>query len=133
MKKIETVISARAFQTIRDLLIAQRRDIVVSEVSAEHDGGRPLLYRGVAYHGYESRLKIETLVSDSDAMPVVHAILSASRALDSPDHTVAVSPVENVLSIGITKLQNQPGAAAPAIVKKARAPLPELSRYARAV
>jgi nitrogen regulatory protein PII len=77
----------------------------VSEVRAEHDGGRTLLYRGVAYHGYESRLKIETLVPDSDAMPVVHAILSASRALDSLDHTVAVSPVENVQSIGITSFR----------------------------
>ncbi|HEY2485042.1 MAG TPA: P-II family nitrogen regulator, partial [Candidatus Binataceae bacterium] len=91
MKKIETVITERVFQTVRDLLMAEGRDVVVSEVRAEHDRGHTLNHRGIAYHGYESRLRIETVVSDSEAMSVVHAILTASRGLDSTDHGVAVS------------------------------------------
>jgi len=95
MKKIETVISERVFQTIRDLLMSQGRDMVVSEVRAEHDGGPTLNYRGVvAYHGYESRLKIETEVSDPEAMSVVQAILTAARGVDSTDRTVAVPHVK---------------------------------------
>ena len=105
MKKMETVICERVFQTVRDLLMNQGRDIVVSEVRAEHHGGRTLNHRGIAYHGHESRLQIETIVSDSEAMSVVHAILTASRDFDSADHEVGVSRVENVQSIGITKLE----------------------------
>src|SRR5262245_41959129 len=100
MKKIETVIRERVFQTVRDLLMNQGRDILVSEVRAEHHGGRTPNHRGIAYHGQDSRLQIETIVSDSEAMSVVHAILTASRGFDSTDHEVGVSRVENVQSIG---------------------------------
>jgi nitrogen regulatory protein PII len=131
MKKIETVISERAFETVRNLLMAEGRDLVVSDVRAEHDRGHTLSYRGITYHGYEPRLKIETVVSDSEAMSVVHAILTVSRGSDLPDHEVAVSHVENVLSIGITKLDHQPGTAISAAVKNAGTRLPEPSRYAR--
>lgn len=107
---------------------------MVSEINTQHEGGRTLNYPGIAYRGHESRLKIETVVPDSDEMRVVHVILLASRGLDSPDHTVAVSPVENVQAIGITKLQNQPGSSPPVETgKNAGAPLPEPSRYGRAV
>ena len=104
MKKIETIIRERAFQSVRDLLISEGRDIVVSEVTAEHERGHVLIYRGTAYNGCESRLKIETVVSDAEAMPLVHEILTASRELDSTDPGTALSNVENVQSIGITKL-----------------------------
>jgi len=104
MKKIETIIRERAFQSVRDLLISEGRDIVVSEVRAEHERGHVLIYRGTAYNGCESRLKIETVVSDAEAMPLVHEILTASRGLDSTDPGTALSNVENVQSIGITKL-----------------------------
>jgi len=114
MKKIVTVISERAFQSVRDLLMAEGRDIVVFEVRAEHDRGHTLNYRGMAYHGYESRLKIETLVSDAEAMSVVDEILTVSRGLDSPDHKGGLSKVENVQSIGISELDHQPASAAPA-------------------
>jgi nitrogen regulatory protein PII len=133
MKKLETVITERVFQTVRDLLVAEGRDVVVSEVRAYHERGHTLNYRGIAYHGYESRLKIETVVSDSEAMSVVHAILTASRGLDSTDHGVAVSQIEHVQSIGITKLDSQRGSAAPPTLKNTRTPLPETSRYRRAV
>ena len=134
MKKIEAVISERALQSVRDLLMAEKRDVVVSEVRAEHDRGRTLNYRGIAYHGNEPRLKIEIVVSDAVAMSVVHEILTASRGLDSSDQRVALSQVENVKSIGITKLDHQPGSAGPVeTVKKAGAPLPAPSRSGRAI
>ena len=133
MKKIETVITERVFQTVRDLLMAQGRDLVVSEVTADHDRGHTLNYRGVAYYGYESRLKIETVVADSEAMSVVHAILTASRGLDSTDRGVTVSHLEHVQSIGVTKLDNQPDPATSPTLKNTRTPLPETSGYRRAV
>jgi nitrogen regulatory protein PII len=133
MKKIETVINESAFQAIRDLLTAQGHDILVSEVRTEHGVGRTLHYRGVVYNGCETRLKIETVVRDSDAMPVVQAILSATRALDSKDHKVAVSHVETVQSIGITKLESPPGSVTPGIVKSAGTPVPKPSQYTRAL
>jgi nitrogen regulatory protein PII len=133
MKKVETVINECAFQAIRDLLMAQGHDILVSEVRAEQGGGRTLHHRGVVYNGCETRLRIETVVPDSDAMPVVQAILSATRRLDSKDHKVAVSHVETVQSIAITKLESPTGSVTPAIVKSAGAPLPKLSQYTRAL
>ena len=104
MKKIETIINEHAFQSVRHLLISEGRDIVVSEVRAEHDRKHILTYRGIAYDSYESRLKIETVVSDAEAMPLVHEILTVARESDYTDAETALSNVENVQSIGITKL-----------------------------
>jgi nitrogen regulatory protein PII len=106
MKKIETVISQLAFQSVRDLLMAEGRNIVVSEVRAEHERECTLDYRGMAHPDYAPLLKIETVVSDPEAMSVVHAILSVSRSSDSADHRPALSHLENVRSIGVTKLDH---------------------------
>lgn len=132
MKKIETVISERAFLAVCELLMAQGHDIAVSEVR-EHDRGCTLHYRRIAYRSYETRLKIETVVADADAMSVVHAILTTSPGLDPADSTVDLSPLKNVLSIAIMKLENQPGSVIPEIVKNATTPLPGPSQHAPAV
>jgi hypothetical protein len=66
-----------------------------------------------AYNGCETRLKIETVVPDSDAMPLVQAIPSASRGLDSQDYKVAISHVETVQWLAPTKLESQPGSVTP--------------------
>jgi len=131
MKKIATIINECALEAIRDLLMAQAHDIPVSEVRNEHSEVRSLCYRGVAHHGCEKRVKIETLVPDSDAMLVVHAILSVSRRLDS--NHVAVSHLETVQSMAITKLEGEPNSATPAIVKRAGVPFPKPSQYACAI
>jgi len=128
MKKIETIINEHAFQSVRDLLISEGRDIVVSEVRAEHDRKHILTYRGIAYDSYESRLKIETVVSDAEAMPLVHEILTVARESDSTDAETALSNVENVQSIGITKLTANRAQPLPRGRDDARAPLPEPSR-----
>jgi nitrogen regulatory protein PII len=134
MKKVEAVINQRAFQAVRELLIAQGHEIIVSEVvSADHGGGRTLHYRGVEYHRDEERLKIETVVHDADAMPVARSILSVSSGLDSSEHTVSVSHLENVLSIGITKLENQPLLAPSPVAARARTQQAERSGHALAV
>ena len=131
MKKVETVISERAFLAVCELLMAQGHDIAVSEVR-EHNLGRAH-YRGIAYRSYETRLKIETVVADADAMSVVHAILTTSPGLDRADPTVDLSPLKNVLSIAIMKLENPPGSVIPEIVKNATTPLPGPSQHAPAV
>jgi nitrogen regulatory protein PII len=127
MKKIEAVINHRVFQPIRDLLVGNGHELVVSEVaSADQSGGRTLRYRGVAYSGDELRLKIEIVVSDSEAIPVAHAILSLAHELDSTDHTVSLSHLESVLSIGISKLG--PG---PATTNAQIPPRPHPAQHAR--
>lgn len=119
MKKVEAVIDHRVFQPIRELLVANGHELTVSDVaSAQRTGGRTLHYRGVAYHGDESRLKIEVAVSDDEAMSVAHAILTLAHELDSMDHLVSVSHLESVLSIGIAKLETQPASATPAIASR---------------
>ena len=109
MKKVEAVIDQRVFQPIRELLVANGHELVVSEVgSVDHNKGCTLQYRGIAYHRDESRLKLEMVVPDSEAMQVAHAILTLAHELDSTDHTVSVSHLESVLSIGISKLDTEP-------------------------
>ena len=121
MKKVEAVIDHRVFQPIRELLVANGHELVVSEIaSANQTGGHTLHYRGIAYHGDESRLKLEIAVPDSEAMPVAHAILTLAHELDSTDHMVSVSHLESVLSIGITKLDNEPASAPRAVPERAQ-------------
>ena len=108
MKKVEAVLGVGTFDAVRELLISRGcQEIIVSEVSsATPNGGRRLHYRGVEYQSDTPRLKLETVVSDEEAMPVAHAILNASQG---PDHSaVSVCPLDGVFSIGITKLEQRP-------------------------
>jgi len=134
MKIVEAVVNQRVFQALREMLIAQGHEIVVSEVvSADPSGTHTLRYRGNEYYRGENRLKIETIVPDAEAMPVAHSILNLSRENDSTDPTVSVSHLESVLSIGITRLGNQPLSAPRAVPEKGGRPSGGFVRHALAV
>ena len=119
MKKVEAILTPRAFDAVRELLVTRRRyEIVVSEVSsAQSNNERSCRYRGVAYKSDAPRLKIETVVADGDAMPVAHAIFTASHNQNDPDNTVLVSPLEEVFSIGISKLEEKTSPARPSPIE----------------
>jgi nitrogen regulatory protein PII len=61
-------------------------------------------YRGVDYVTYLPRkVKLEAVVGDAEAMPTVQAILRVSRISSSTDETISIGPLEQVVSIGISK------------------------------
>ena len=121
MKKVEAIVDHRVFQPIRELLVRNGHELVVTDVaSADHTRGHMLQYRGIAYHGDESRLKLEIVVPDSEAMSVAHAILTMAHELDSTDHTVSVFHLESVLAIGISRLDTEPASTPHAVSEGAQ-------------
>jgi len=134
MKKVEAIVNQHAFQEVRELLLAQGHEIVVSEVlSANGAGGRSLHYRGVEYRADETRLKIETVVPDADAMRVAHSILSVSHRVGSTEDAVSISHLENVLSIGITNLETQPRAVSQSVPARTQPQPVRFSRHVLAI
>jgi nitrogen regulatory protein P-II 1 len=109
MKKIEAILSPHIVEEVSDLLVARGcYDIVVSGVKSNpSNGGRPMRYRGIAYMGDIPKLKLETIVADGDAMATAHAILTASQNGNASKQTVSVSALEAVVSIGVSKLDDQ--------------------------
>ena len=98
MKKVEAVLSSHCLDQIKEVLFRRGcEEIVVSDV--RHPCSRQMNYRGLSYLGDAPRVKIEVIVSDADAKPIVDAILQ-NLAGGAQDERVSIAHVEKVISIG---------------------------------
>ena len=98
MKKVEAILSSHCLDQIKEVLFRRGcQEIVVSDV--RHPCSRQMNYRGLSYLADSPRVKIEVIVSDSDAMPTVDAILQ-NVAGGAQDERVSIAHVEKVISIG---------------------------------
>jgi len=106
MKRVEAILTPYKLDAVTQLLIERGcQDIVVSEVKgSEIRDGRMPRYRGVDYvTDLPPKVKLEAVVGDTEAMPTVQAILRVSRSSSSTDETISIGPLEQVVSIGISK------------------------------
>jgi nitrogen regulatory protein PII len=107
MKKVEAIIAPFALDTLKRLLVRRGcEEIAVSEVRGSYSGiGCALRYRGNEYLRDSASIKIETVVEDEEAMPTVEAILHASSESSNAGHQITVCPLEQVISVGISKVE----------------------------
>ncbi|MGO9602260.1 MAG: P-II family nitrogen regulator [Candidatus Binataceae bacterium] len=106
MKKVEAILTPRRLNAVRELLLERGcDDIVVSDVrSAE---GQAMHYRGIDYTGDTPRIKVEAVVADAEAMWTAEAILLSFAEDSAKDERVTLSPLDHVVSIGISKLDGR--------------------------
>lgn len=106
MKKIEAILTPHRLEAVKELLLQRGcQEVIVSDVLT--DGGPNLHYRGLPYTGHAHRVKVETIVVDSEAMPTAEAILHGQPEGAAKDERVMVHPIEEVISIGIWKVDPQ--------------------------
>jgi nitrogen regulatory protein PII len=92
MKKVEAIFISSKLDTVRELLSGRcGLDLATSRVNQPHDRGQASLFADLPV------VKLETVVSDTQAMPTVQAILRASRT----------APGIDLVSIGISKVDSQ--------------------------
>jgi len=98
MKKVEAILSSDCLDQIKEVLFDRGcHEIVISDV--RHPCSRQMNYRGLSYLGDAPRVKIEVIVSDVEAKPIVDAILK-NLAGGAQDQRVSIAHVEKVVSIG---------------------------------
>ena len=98
MKKVEAILSSHCLDQVKEILFERGcQEIVVSDV--RHPCSRQMNYRGLSYLADAPRVKIEVIVRDADAMPMVDAILQ-NVAGGAQDERVSIAHVEQVISIG---------------------------------
>ena len=74
---IEAILVPRRLDAVRELLLQRGcQEVIVSEVLSE--GGPKLNYRGLTYKGEAYRVKVQTIVADSGAMPTAEAIFTGN-------------------------------------------------------
>jgi len=77
---IEAILVPRRLDAVRELLLQRGcQEVIVSEVLSE--GGPKLNYRGLTYKGEAYRVKVQTIVADSGAMPTAEAFSRATRRI----------------------------------------------------
>jgi len=106
MKRVEAILTPYKLDAVADLLIERGcQDIVVSEVKgSEIRDRRTSRYRSVEYViDLPPKVKLEVVVGDAEAMPTVQAILHASQCGSTTDESVSIGPLEQVVSIGISR------------------------------
>jgi nitrogen regulatory protein PII len=92
MKKVEATFISSKLDTVRELLSGRcGLDLAMSRANQPHDRGQASLFADLPV------VKLETVVSDAQAMPTVQAILRASRT----------APGIDLVSIGISKVDSQ--------------------------
>jgi nitrogen regulatory protein PII len=106
MKKVEAIIAPYALDTVTEMLVQRGcDDIVISQVRGSHGGpGRMNCYRGTRYVENPLSVKLEAVVEDEEAMPIVEAILQIPDKSSNFGYQVNVFPLEQVTSIGISRL-----------------------------
>ncbi|MGO9454776.1 MAG: P-II family nitrogen regulator [Candidatus Binataceae bacterium] len=103
MKTVEAILTPYRLDAVRELLLERGcQDIVVSEVRSSE--GRAMHYRGIDYTGDTPRIKVEAVVPDAEAMSTAEAILLSSPEHSAKDERVTLSALDQVVSIGISKL-----------------------------
>jgi nitrogen regulatory protein PII len=92
MKKVEAIFIASKLDTVSELLSERcGLDIAMSRVDQPQDRGQAVLLADLP------RVRLETIVSDVQAMPTVQTILRASRNVPGID----------VVSIGVSRVDSQ--------------------------
>ena len=92
MKKVEAIFISSKLDTVRELLSGRcGLDLAMFRANLPHDRGQASLFADLPV------VKLETVVSDTQAMPTVQAILRASRT----------APGIDLVSIGISKVDSQ--------------------------
>jgi len=111
MKIVEAILTPYKLDAITELLIERGcQDIVVSLVKcSEIRDPRMSRYRDVEYvTDLPPKVKLEVVVGDAEAMPTVQAILHCSGSESGADESVSIGPLEQVVSIGISKPDSTP-------------------------
>jgi nitrogen regulatory protein PII len=107
VKKVEAIVTPYILDAVREVL-AERgcREIVLSEVRISNQDNPPAIgrYRGNACEIALTKLKVEAIVSDADAMPMAQAILRISKSESAPDTKVSFCSLDQVISIGVSKV-----------------------------
>lgn len=102
MKKIEAIIKPFRFDDVKEALARRGiQGMTVSEVAGfGHQEGRSMQYRGCEYR-VESlpKIKIELLVADEWAVPVVELITRAACIGDNGDGKIFVSPIDQAVRV----------------------------------
>jgi nitrogen regulatory protein P-II 1 len=102
MKKIEAIVKPFKLDEVKEALTQVGVDgMTISEVKGfGRQKGHTELYRGAEYVvEFLPKVKIEVLVSDEKAAPVVETITKAARSGQIGDGKIFVSPVDEVVRI----------------------------------
>jgi nitrogen regulatory protein P-II 1 len=102
VKKIEAIIKPFKLDEVREALArAGISGLTVTEVKGfGRQKGHSELYRGAEYHvEFLPKIKLEVLVDDAHAGPVVEALTAAARTGHIGDGKVFVLPVDEVIRI----------------------------------
>jgi nitrogen regulatory protein P-II 1 len=102
MKLVTAVIKPHKWEDVRVALEAVGvTGMTVSEVSGYgRQKGHTEVYRGAEYDvALVPKIRIEIVVPDADADPVVEAILSSARTGRIGDGKVWVAPIESVVRV----------------------------------
>ncbi|GEM_PF-4586665 len=103
MKKIEAILTPYRWDAVREVLLQRGcQEVIVSDVSIENGLSRS--FRGLPYTGATHLVKVEAIVVDAEAMPTAEAILHEGPESAARDERVMVQAVEDVISIGIWKV-----------------------------
>jgi nitrogen regulatory protein PII len=134
MKKVEAIIAPYALDTVTEMLVQRGcDDIVISQVRGSHGGpGRMHCYRGTRYVENPISVQLETVVEDEEAM--LEAILQIPDKSSNFGYQVNVFPLEQVASIGISRLvryapANRTDPGKPAMSRLLRLPSGHLSKH----
>jgi len=113
MKKVEAILTPYRLDAVKEMLMQHGcQQIVVSEVNGSHSpNGHLLNYQDTAYVRDLPRVRLEAVVRDTEAMSTVHEILRVSSNSSDTDEKVSVSLLEQVVFIGISKLDSSPPGA----------------------
>jgi nitrogen regulatory protein P-II 1 len=102
MKKIEAVIKPFKLEDVKSALAGLGvQGLTVTEVKGfGRQKGHTEIYRGSEYTvDFLPKIKIELVVADAQAVPVVEAIVQAAKTGKIGDGKIFVSPVEKVIRI----------------------------------
>jgi nitrogen regulatory protein P-II 1 len=107
MKKVEAILTPYKLDAIKEMLKQHGcQEIVVSAVTGSGGGdGHLLYYQDAKYTPDLPRVRLEAVVLDTEAMPAVQDILRLSNGHTTADANVSADLLEQVVSIGISKLE----------------------------
>ena len=102
MKKIEAIIRASHFETVKQALSDKSINFFTFyEVKGYgHQKGEQISYRGAIYdQGYIARVKLEIILSESFVESAILAIMESAYTGENGDGIIFVCPVEDIINI----------------------------------
>jgi nitrogen regulatory protein P-II 1 len=103
LRKVEAIVRPSRLAAVQTALRRYGAEsFTVSEVKGTgHDRGGLRTYRGTVYAmDFFSRVKVEVVVPDAQAMPIAHAIADAAHTGRAGDGLVLVHAIAEAVSIG---------------------------------